>query len=207
MREEREKVTHGKVRERSKERQAEVLWSRENLGRRGSTAVGSRGRGAGSAGAQGCSIPRRPAGSRAREQGEVLSRALDFGRCRAFVPGIHFLPRSPGPRAQSSPPHFAESDSLKECELAPFPHSVPKIAQSPAHQRTLCERPPAGCLEGGARGAFWERVPLPAPTSLSSLSFILLLSSPSLSLLPPVFSSSFSLQLPLSSPLFFPTLI
>lgn len=47
MREEKEKVTHRTVRERSKERQAEVLWSRENLGRRDSTAMGSRGRGAG----------------------------------------------------------------------------------------------------------------------------------------------------------------
>lgn len=61
MREEREKVTHRTVRERSKESQAEVLWSRENLGRRNSTAVGF---GGGGAGQRGSPEPQHPPAAR-----------------------------------------------------------------------------------------------------------------------------------------------
>lgn len=113
MKEEREKVTQRSVvRERPKERQAEVLWSREDSGggiqlRWAPEAV------LGSARAQRCSLPP-PAlrGAESGVRGEVLSKCSRFWQVPSFCP-LHPLPAriaGPGPVLSNV---LCRSDSLQ----------------------------------------------------------------------------------------------
>lgn len=103
-REEREIVTRRAVRE-----------SQRGAGRGAWVQRGFRGR---DSAAEGPEAARQlaatsPQGARGAGEGRFSPSALALGRCRAFVPGLHFLPGSPGPGAQSSQTYFAESDSLQ----------------------------------------------------------------------------------------------